>query len=250
MSAPRTFKIEAFLKSREARYISLEKSVAVDNMVFSPLETQKNRIKVSFTIEAYSEEEAKDKAQKLLNSICAAFLLDTNVAMRVDDIDIVEVREPHVAKAGKMVVIGVHKIVRLKDEVVLGVAIGESHLKHIFEKAKRMRNLDERLIRFLRWYAWALLEDDPIDKFAHLWIALEIWAEYKGYKKGKEGEKAKMTNTLVHECGVNEEDAEKMYIIRSKLFHSGIYTEAVEKLPQLEQCLMSILSKIKHNIFT
>ena len=179
---------------------------------------QKNKIKVSFIVEAYSEEEAKKSARMLLDSLCAAFLLDTNIPMEVDDINIAEAQEPRVTKTGKTVIIEVHETMRLKDEISLELTIKEARLKDIIREAKRIKKLDERLLRFLRWYSRALLEDDPIDKFAHLWIALEIWAEYKSYKKGKGGEKVKMKNTLICECGFNEVDADEMY----RVFNMGI----------------------------
>ena len=225
------FKIEALLKFREDRYISLERPIIVDNVTFDSIKSQKNKIKVSFIVEAYSEEEAKKSARMLLDSLCAAFLLNTNIPMEVDDINIAEAQEPRVTKTGKTVIIEVHETMRLKDEISLELTIKEACLKDIIREAKRIKKLDERLLRFLRWYSRALLEDDPIDKFAHLWIALEIWAEYKSYKKGKGGEKVKMKNTLICECGFNEVDADEMYITRSKLFHSGVYTEAIERLP-------------------
>ena len=57
------FKIEALLKFREDRYISLERPIIVDNVTFDSIKSQKNKIKVSFIVEAYSEEEAKKECE-------------------------------------------------------------------------------------------------------------------------------------------------------------------------------------------
>jgi len=206
---------------------------------------------VLFTVKADSDREAKIKAEKFVDSLCTAVLLSTNIAVSVDSIDIVGVREIHELESERMKTVKIHGIVKIKDEVSVGLGLSETHIRNIVKIAVKIENFNELISRFFRWFRWALLEEDPIDRFIKLWIAFEIWATYKWYKSGKIGEKAKMVNALVKECGFSEEEAggkDGIYSMRSALFHSGAYDKVLNKLPQLENCLATIVSKVKQAI--
>jgi len=140
-----------------------------------------------------------------------------------------------------------HSVVKLKTEVSIGLGLSESHLKSIIGIVGKIAGFNESVNRFFRWYRWALLEDDPIDRFIKLWIAFEIWTEYRGYKKGEESEKTKMINALMKECKVDEKEADEMYGTRCSIFHSGVHDKALNKLSQLEKCLQNVILGIRQN---
>ncbi len=246
-----TYRVEGILRSRMNRFIHLKEgeSVSVEEILFSAVKPYRDMLRVLLTVEASSEEEARSKAERFLDSVCTAILLDTNIALDVESVYVVKLIKPRIVKQGKIVEIKAFDTVGLREEISLGLGIGAQHLRGIIERAKSIENTDESLTRFFKWYRRALLTDDPIDRFAYLWIALEIWATYKGYKKGKAREKDKMANTLRNECRFSEEDANNMYGTRSGLFHSGDWCKALEKLPQLEKCLENIYLKAKQVIF-
>ena len=201
-----------------------------------------------FTVKAESDREAKIKAERFIDNLCTAVLLSTNIAVDVDNIDIVEIHEIHKSDSERTKTRVIHEIVKIKDDVSVGLGLSETHIRSIVKIAKEIEGLNKLISRFFRWYRWALLEDDPIDKFIKLWIAFEIWAEHKGYKSGKEGEKTKMTNALVKECGLSEKEVGEVYDIRCALFHSGTYDKILSKLSQLEKCLATIVSEVKQTL--
>jgi len=202
---------------------------------------------MSFTVRADNDVEAMRKAEKFIDNLCTAILLSTNIAVDAESIDIVgvEVRETRGSdtESTKSTVVHIvaHGVITIKEEVSLGLGLSEPHVRRIIEITEKLAGFDELVTRFLRWYRWSLLEDDPIDKFTKLWIALEIWAEYKGYKKGKGSERKKIINALMKECAFSEKEASDMYVIRSSIFHSGVFNKALGKLPQLEKCLKTMV---------
>lgn len=242
------YRFRAILKAREDLFIYLEKPVLIDNMELSSIDSQ-NRVKVLFTIEASDEKKAMIKARRFLESLCTAILLDTNIATDIENIDIVEAYTIHKSNSEAVKSIEIHEFVKVEAKVSAGLGLSESHIRNIVESARKVEGFDEEIIRLLRWYRRALLEDDLIDKFIHLWMAFEIWAKYKGYKKGEESEKNKMVRALASECGFSEKEANEIYRIRCSLFHSGIYYEALNKLQQLEKCFATIVSKIKQGFY-
>jgi len=245
------YRFNAVLCFRKNHYLYLEKPVRIDEIELSPTEFQ-NKVSVSFTVRADSDKEAMREAEKFIDSLCTAILLSTNIAVDAESINIVsrveEACETRYSDTERTKTIAVHIVIQsaitLKEEVSvsLSLSLSEPHIKRIIEIAGKIAGFDELVNRFFRWYRWALLEDDPIDRFIKLWIAFEIWAEYKGYKKGKEeGEKIKMTNALVKECVFSEEEANEIYAIRCSIFHSGVYDKALNKLSKLEKCLETVV---------
>ena len=242
------YRFKAILSSREDRYIYLEKPVRIDEIEFRPISSRKNKIEVLFTVEVDSDEEAKITAEKFTDNLCTAVLLSTNIAVNVNSIDVVEIQEIRKSDSGRAKTITIHEIITPKDEVSVGLGLSEPHIKSIIEIAEKVRSFNELINRFFRWYRWALLEKDPIDRFTKLWIALEIWTGYKGYKSGKESEMTKMTNAMMNECGFSKKEAEEMYKTRCAVFHSGTHDKALNKLSQLEKCLENVVLGIRQTV--
>jgi len=245
LSITKLYRFKTILSSREDRYIYLEKPVRIDEIEFRPIGSQKNKIEVLFTVEADSDKEARIKAEKFIDDLCTAILLSTNIAVDDDSIDIIGIQEIPKSDYGRTKTITIQAVITLKDEVSVGLSLSEPHIKSIIEITGKIGSFNELIKRFLRWYRWALLEKDPIDRFTKLWIAFEIWAEYKGHKRGQQSEKAKIVNALMKECEFSEGEAKEMYKTRSALFHSGTYNKALNKLTQLEKCLVNIVRRIR-----
>ena len=243
------YRFKAVLSSRKDRYLYLEKPVRIDEIEFRPAESW-NKLNVFFNVMADTDMEATSKAEKFIDNLCTAILLSTNIAVDVDSINVVridEIQETSKSDARRTVIIVVHDVIKLKAEVSVGLGLDESLLKSIIGIAGKITGFNELVNRFFRWYRWGLLEKDPIDRFIKLWIAFEIWTEYRGYKKGEESEKTKMINALMKECKVDEKEADEMYGTRCSIFHSGVHDKALNKLSQLEKCLQNVILGIRQN---
>ena len=57
-------------------------------------------------------------------------LLSTNIAVSVDSIDIVGTRGIHELKSERKKTIKIHEIVKIKDEVSVGLGLRETHIRN------------------------------------------------------------------------------------------------------------------------
>ena len=219
----------------------------IDEIELRPAESQ-NKVSVFFTVRADSDKEAMSEAEKFIDNLCTAILLDKNIAVDAESIDVVGVGEIRDSDTGRTKSIVVENVITVKEEILVGLGLSEPSIKRIIEIAKKITGFNELVNRFFRWYRWALLEDDPIDRFIKLWIAFEIWTGYKRYKRGKEeSERIKMTNALVKECTFSEEEANEIYVVRCSIFHSGVYDKALNKLSRLQKCLERLLKSLQES---
>ncbi len=61
-------------------------------------------------------------------------------------------------------------------------------------------------------------------------------------------ERAKMVNVLVKECEFSEEEAGNVYDIRCALLHSGTCDKTLNRLSQLEKCLVIVVLGIQQTV--
>jgi hypothetical protein len=104
-------------------------------------------------------------------------------------------------------------------------------------------SLNERkvIMQTLNWYYRGMIERDPIDRFICFWIALEARSKWLAPEESTSKKKMR----FVLEKYNYEGDAEKIYEVRSKLFHAGIEEEIKDYLPKLEMCAFRAIRHIR-----
>jgi len=120
-------------------------------------------------------------------------------------------------------------------------------------------------MRFLKLYRDAMLEEDPVDKFFDMWRAFENWYRCEqcgqlvrqpdkqcGELERRGGEKQAAVAALARICCVDEDMAEKIYELRSALFHEGVDSiegmSLGEALGILSNCLDTIARGLWENL--
>ena len=246
-SCNKLFRCEVIVKFREDWYVYVDKKIVVDDKTFKPIDKNKRKIKISFTIEAEDLDSAKIHGKSVAEQILAIMCLKTNVGAIVDDFDVFEISniEPKVEEGNRSIV--VRDVAKIKDEVFVGIRLEEKSLNEIirfFNALERIKD-DEReyILRMLYWYNKAVLEKDDINRFMLLWTALEVWKTYKFGSSigGKHKEKMK---TTLQRYGY-EGNFDDIYDLRCDIFHEGVREGVKRHLPLLEQCIHRILDELK-----
>ena len=102
-----------------------------------------------FTAKADSDKEAKIKAEKFIDNLCTAVLLSTNIAVDVDSIDIVGIYEIRKSDSERMKTIEMHEIVKIKDEISVGLGLSAPRIRSIVKIAEEIASFNEFVSRFL-----------------------------------------------------------------------------------------------------
>jgi len=219
----------------------------IEGIVFKPMDGRK--IKISFTIEAEDLDRARIYGKRVIEQILAIMCLKTNVGAIIDDFDVFEISDTcsKVIREGNGLIIVVRDVAKLKDEVFVGIGLEEKSLNEIirlFNTLERIKDYErDYILRMLYWYNKALLEQDDINRFMLLWIALEVWKTYKfgSSRGGKHKEKMK---AILQEYGY-EGSFDDIYDLRCDIFHEGVREGVKNYLPLLEKCIRRILDELK-----
>jgi len=252
----------------EALRTALGLSTKLNGIKVQELEKTSGAVLVTIPVEVEGGTlKCEKECKKLSDAISMAILLGTRAAGRVASTSCACVS---ISETGEHRTIAVSETIK----VSLNARVYKIRLaswRDIAQAAEKIHGLTraggraERIVRFLKLYRDAMLEEDPVDKFFDMWRAFENWYKCEqceqlvrqpdkqcGELEKGGGEKQAAVAALARICGVDEDRAEKIYELRSALFHEGVDSiegmSLSEALGILSNCLDTIARGLWENL--
>jgi len=230
--------VSVFVEQPKAQGIDFGEKIEINGVEIIP--QNEGKIKFSVELEGSDDQQVLENAKKRIESIVYALTLEFGIPFKLEEARI----ESKVSVSEKQKKISLYEHITLKDSVEVRIRPGAERLARISKLATKLEHIpSERrnlLSRIFKWFYRALIDEDPVDRFIQLYIALEVIGESK-YPQETFTQRVK--KVLTEFC--NSDIAKKVVKLRGTLLHSGTRDKEVMRyIPHMANAILSCAREI------
>ena len=230
--------VSAFVEQPKAQGIDFGEKIEINGVKIIP--QNEGKIKFSVELEGSDDQQVLDDARRRIESIVYALTLEFGTPFKLGEAWI----ESKVSVSGKQKKIMVCERVALKYSVEVKIRPGAEHLARISKLATKLEHISSErrnlLSRIFKWFYRALIDEDPVDRFIQLYIALEVIGEFK-YPQETFTQRVK--KVLTDFC--DSDIAKEVVGLRGALLHSGTRDkEVMTYIPHMANAILSCAKEI------
>ncbi|MEM3880154.1 MAG: hypothetical protein QXD19_00225 [Candidatus Bathyarchaeia archaeon] len=226
------YTISTIAKQPKDNRINFENAPDINGVQIKPLD--KDHVELSIELEGTSDQQILEDARKRIESIIYALILTFGKPFIFENPRIQ--CKDSVSLVSKELMLSEHITITEKAEIEVKPAT--ERFAKVAEFATKLESISpdakEALSRLNKWFYKAMVDDDPIDRFIQLYIALEIIGACK-YPNDSFSKRVK--KVLVDQLA-DSNLAEKITNLRGSLFHFGLKEEeARQYIPHMTEAV-------------
>lgn len=209
--------VSAYAEQPEGKWIDFGEKTEICGVEIIPQSDNRN-IKLSIKLQGDDDQEVLNRAKKKIEHIILALFLSFDIPIILKNIMI----ESKVSISNEQIIITISDSIKLKESVYVSVKPNTECLSEILKIISRIESLPpdkiEKISRVLKWFYRATSEEDNIDCFVNLFIALEVISAFKHPEIRNFTKRSEKTLTDIFS---DSKLAKKIVRIRCALLHEG-----------------------------
>ena len=200
-----------------------------------------NQVKFLFEIEGDDDRQVLENARTRIESVIYALTLLYEIPFMFEEPKI----ESKVSISEKHKKIIIYDDIESTEKVLVKKRLEVESLARVSELAAKIDSISLELKRtvskILKWFCRAIRDDDSIDRFIQLYIALEIIGEFKYRNKNFSRRVKQVLIDQLHDSYL----AKDIVDLRGALLHSGEKDKEVKKyIPYMTNTILGSVRKI------